>query len=33
VPANGFRVRLRAAGRDVNLPVAIGRLQTLETLP
>jgi hypothetical protein len=28
-PANGFRVRLRAAGHDVPLPVAIGRLETL----
>jgi hypothetical protein len=27
--ANGFRVRLRAAGHDVVLPVAIGRLETL----
>jgi hypothetical protein len=27
-PGNGFRVRLRAAGRDVVLPVAIGRLVT-----
>ena len=26
---NGFRVRLRAAGHDVVLPVAIGRLETL----
>jgi hypothetical protein len=30
-PGNGFRVRLRAAGHDVVLPVAIGRLET--TLP
>ena len=28
-PGNGFRVRLRAAGHDVVLPVAIGRLETL----
>ena len=27
--ANGFRVRLRAAGHDVVVPVAIGRLETL----
>jgi hypothetical protein len=29
VPGNGFRVRLRAAGHDLVLPVAIGRLETL----
>ncbi|MFL5429740.1 MAG: hypothetical protein ACJ79M_08975 [Myxococcales bacterium] len=27
-PGNGFRVRLRASGGDVTLPVAIGRLET-----
>jgi hypothetical protein len=27
-PGNGFRVRLRASGSDVTLPVAIGRLET-----
>ena len=27
-PANGFRVRLRAAGHDVVVPVAIGKLET-----
>jgi len=29
IPGNGFRVRLRVAGQDLLLPVAIGRLETL----